>query len=440
MGKKIVLFIFICCLTYNVIATEPSEVAVSRAELQRFATVISDIKKHYVRPVSDEELFDNAIKGVVSGLDPYSAYFKGDKLKRVKMLMQGGTVEGIGVDLAPDNGWLKVTAIIDDTPAKKAGMEEGDVITKINDKPIKDLPLNKLSDLLIGSKGSKITLTILPKNQHEPQTLTLIRDSIKIQMVKWGMLAPNYGYIRIALFQEQTSDDIEKAAAALTKAAKGGLYGVVIDLRNDPGGLFESAVQVANCFLDAGELKDNKLLVYTKGRNSERDVAAYATYGSFLPKVPIVVLINGGTASSAEIVAAALQDHKRAIIAGTHSFGKGLVQTVFYLDKESAIKITTALYYTPLGRSIQGKGVIPDVIINDTEIPENNQMLKPIGGEYLAAHTQNSNNSEITRQIYKILQSRQNDELALAYKDYQLYEALHILEGMNYGRYKLRGK
>lgn len=433
MGKKIALLICSCIFMHAVLAKEQAEIALPQAELQRFATVVADIKKYYVKDVNDEELFDNAINGMLAGLDPHSAYLKGDDLKNLELITIG-KFGGIGIEVVPENGLLRVISPIDDTPADKAGIKAGDIIIQINNKLVKDMSLNDAVNLMRGPRGSKVTLTIIRKNLQKPLTITLQRAIIKVKAVKSKLLAPNYGYIRIAMFQELTANDVTKAVNSLKKENKGDLKGLVLDLRNDPGGLFESAVQVADDFLDAAKLKKNDLIVYTKGRANDAQISAKATPGELLSGIPIVVLINEGSASAAEIVAGALQDHKRAIIMGTKSFGKGSVQTLLPVDKKSAIKLTTALYYTPFDHSIQVKGIEPDVVIDDLKISaKNNQQLITIDEESLVDHIQNGNGTsdeEIHKKNTESL-SAQNDELPLVQKDYQLFESLHLLKGLN---------
>jgi len=429
--NKIIQVLSICCLAYNVLTyADDSKTTISEEELQRFTKAVTIIKENYIKSTSDAKLVDDAIQGMLTELDPHSAYIKGNKVKILDMLLEHGKFEGIGIDLEPDGALLKVTAVIDNSPAKKAGIRVGDSILRINDKVTKNMPPKEMFSLLNGSKGNKVTLTVIQKNHHKPRTITLTREIIKIQAVKWDLLTPNYGYIRISLFTQQGFDDVSKAILKLQKAAKGNLHGVILDLRNNAGGLFESAIRVTNCFMGAEDLKENRIIAYTKSRDNETGTVAKANYGAFLPKTPLVVLINEGTASAAEIVAGALQDHKRAIIAGTHSFGKGTVQTPFVLDKKSLIKITTALYYTPYGHSIQVKGIIPDVIINDFKIQENKQAAEESAGvENLAAHVEQG--TDKTPQKNRQRQEQENNEIALAHKDYQLYEALHLLEGLS---------
>lgn len=410
MGKKLILFFFIFYFACNAIAAEAiktQKTNVSNAELQRFTTVVEAIRKHYLHPTSDKELFNAAIHGVISGLDPHSAYFEGDDYDNDIKPLYTGTYVGVGFILVPSNGLIKVAGVMDNSPADKAGMKVGDIVIQINGKLVKDMNLKDVINPTHDRKGTKVTVTVLHRDESKPQNLILIRDIIKIPPVKWRLLTPNYGYINILVFKERTSDEVEKAIAGLKKAAKNKLQGVVIDLRNNGGGFINEAVQVANYLLDFDKLKENKLIVYTKGQNYNTTNTASAMNGSLLHNVPIVVLINGGTMSSAELLAGALQDHKRAIIAGEKSGGKGVLQKILTLDKQSQLKLSTALNYTPYGRSIQAKGIVPDVIVGNIQLSKSNKRTQ------------------------KTWSTRQNSELSLARKDYQLYKALHLLEAVN---------
>lgn len=421
-------------------------VYLSEKNLQRFATVIAAIKKYYYKAVTEDKLFIGAISGMLSNLDPHSSYLGLDDLHDLEMATTG-KFGGIGVEIVPEHGAIKVISPLDDTPAYKVGIKAGDYIIQIDNKLVRDMTLREAVSMMRGRRGTKLQLTILRKDEARPLVFNLKREIIKVKTVKSKMLIPGYGYLRIALFQEPTEKDVKRVIAAMQKKAKGGLKGLVLDMRNNPGGLFEASVDVANNFLDAKNLKSNDLIVYTKGLDETAQLTAKVKPGELLPGVPIVVLINEGSASAAEIVAGALQDHKRAIIVGERSFGKGSVQTLIPIDGKSAIKLTTALYYTPLGHSIQAKGIEPDIVVADIMLSkkdgEDKQEIPRIDEEALIDHIQNGNEENSSdknvedKKIKDISgnltqkQKQTKEELGLAYKDYQLYEALHILKSQN---------
>ena len=348
-----------------------------------------------------------------------------------------GRFGGIGVEVVPEHGAIKVVSPLDDTPAYRAGIKAGDYIIQINNKFVRDMKLRDAVSIMRGAKGSWLNLTIVRKNENKPRIIRLRREIIKIKTVKYRLLESNYGYIRLAAFQEATEKDMIKAIAELQKLSKGKLKGVILDMRNNPGGLFDSAVKIADNFLDVTKLKSNDLIVYTKGQDEEAQLTVKATPGELLPNIPIAILINEGSASAAEIVAGALQDHKRAIIIGSRSFGKGSVQVLLHIDGVSAIKLTTALYYTPSGYSIQAKGIVPDINIEDIQIPHDHntsQAWPRIYETTLIDHIQNGNQGKDGLDKSKKLNSQSTQaktERELVYKDYPLYEALHILKGIN---------
>jgi len=413
-------------------------------DIQRFSTVIAQIKRYYIEDTTDEELFNNAIKGLLTNLDPHSAFLDEDDLKDLETVTTG-EFGGIGVEIIPENGFIKVIAPLDDTPAYNAGIKAGDLIVRINNQVIKKMTIREAINKIRGKRGTDVELTILRKGEKKPLRISVTRDIIKVDSVKSRMLEDGYGYIRIVFFQAPAKADLHKAIKKLQKESNGKLKGLVIDLRNNPGGLLDAAIHIADTFLDAPKLKHDKLIVYTKGRIPDSDIHAKATAGDMINGIPIVVLINGGSASASEIVAGALQDYKRAIIVGTKSFGKGSVQTIIPIDEGSGIKLTTALYYTPAGRSIQAKGIIPDIIISELKIQKPDDMdtaIDPIEESNLGGHLKNSIGKEKEEVKKKsVMKDAKDDESIdddeepkvnpLAFKDYQLYTALNLLKGMN---------
>ena len=324
------------------------------------------IKQKYVEKVDDKKLVEGAISGMLAALDPHSAYLPPDFFKEMNIEISG-SFGGLGIEITMTNGRLTVIAPIDDTPAYRAGIKAGDFIWKIDGKPTQDLNITEAVKRMRGPKGTRVTLTILRRNVSKPLVFNLVRDIIKTKSMKARALEPGYGYIRISHFQERTGDEFAAALRTLRKENGGTLHGLVIDLRNNPGGLLEPAVGVAGRFIDATSGKG--LIVYTEGREASSRMTLTAAKDVKEPRYPVVVLINGGSASASEIVAGALQDHKRAVIIGTQSFGKGSVQTVFSLPGGAGLKLTTAKYYTPKGRSIQAKGITPDIIVESGELP-----------------------------------------------------------------------
>ncbi len=347
-------------------------------ELRAFAEVFGRIKADYVEPVEDKKLISEAINGMLSGLDPHSAYLDNDAFKDLQVGTQG-EFGGLGIEVGMEDGFVKVVAPIDDTPAFHAGIKSGDLIIKLDETPVKGMSLSDAVKRMRGKPDTKIILTVLRKSEAKPLVITLTRAVIKVKSIKPKLLESGYGYIRLTQFQEHTGEDLAKALDQLYKENKADLKGLVLDLRNDPGGLLNGAVGVSAAFLPA-----NALVVYTEGRSEDARMKLTASKENYLrgPRetdylknlptavktVPMVILINGGSASASEIVAGALQDHKRAIILGTQSFGKGSVQTVLPLGNGTAIKLTTARYYTPNGRSIQAKGITPDILVEEATV------------------------------------------------------------------------
>lgn len=413
-------------------------------DIQRFTTVIAQIKRYYIKDTTDKELFNNAIRGMLTNLDPHSAFLDTEELKDLETVTTG-EFGGIGVEIIPENGYIKVISPLDDTPAFKSGIKSGDLIIRINGKVIKKMTIRAAINMIRGKRGSPVELTILRKGEKKPLVISVVRDVIKVASVKSKILGDGFGYIRIAFFQAPAKNDLHKAIRELQKKNKGRLKGLVLDLRNNPGGLLDAAIHIADTFLDSKKLSHEQLIVYTKGRIPGSDIRATATPGDMIKNVPIVVLINGGSASASEIVAGALQDYKRAVIMGTKSFGKGSVQTIIPIDDTTGIKLTTALYYTPAGRSIQASGILPDITISELKVnkPEGlDGLLDPVEEADLSGHL-NSGNKEVknktnnkakTKDAKKTAtDSEENDEPQinpLAFDDYQLFSALTLLQGL----------
>lgn len=343
-------------------------------DLRVFAEVYGRVKSDYVEPVEDKKLINEALTGMLAGLDPHSTYMDADGYKDLQAGTQG-EFGGLGIEVGMEDGLVKVVTPIEDSPAYKAGLKSGDLISKLDDTNVRGMTINDAVKKMRGKVDTPIVLTILRKGESKPLIFTLNRANIKSQSVKNKYVEPGYGYVRVTQFQEHTGEDLAKALIALQVQNKGPFKGLVLDLRNNPGGLLDTAVGVSAAFLPK-----NDLVVYTEGRVADSKMRLNATpldyarrgKGDYLKdvpadfkKTPIVVLINEGSASASEIVAGALQDHKRATIMGIQSFGKGSVQTILPMNNGSAIKLTTARYFTPNGRSIQARGIVPDVNVED---------------------------------------------------------------------------
>lgn len=320
-----------------------------------FTDVVGIIQENYTDEVETKDLVYDAVKGMVTSLDPHSSFMTPEEYKEMQVDTKG-TFGGIGIEIGVRNGALTVISPIEDTPAFKAGIQAGDRIIKIDDAFTKSMTLMQAVKLMRGKEGTSLTITIIRKGLMEPLAVTLVRDIIQIKSVKFKQIEEGFGYVRITQFQERTGDDLEKALVELG-SRENKLRGLVLDLRNNPGGLLQQAVAVSDKFLDEG------LIVYTKGRIEGQSMEFSARKEGTHPYYPIVVLINGGSASASEIVSGALQDHKRGVIIGTQSFGKGSVQTIMPLSDGSAVRLTTSKYYTPSGRSIQAKGIEPDIVV-----------------------------------------------------------------------------
>ena len=391
-----------------------SESRLPLKELRTFTQVFEQIRLGYVEEITDIELLENAITGLLSNLDPHSTYLN---TKDYDDLQENASGEygGLGIEVIGENGVIKIIAPIDGTPAAQAGLEAGDLITELDNSPIRGMDLQNAIDKLRGVNGTSIKLTIFRKGQKAPLNFDITRNIIQISSVRSRILKPNYGYVRIAQFQTSTGEDFVTEVDKLIIENGSPLNGLIIDLRNNPGGLVPASVSVADSLINSGTL------VYTEGRLQSSNRRFNATSGDILSGVPIAVLINGGSASASEIVAGALQDSKRAIIVGTQSFGKGSVQTVMPLDNGRAVKLTTALYFTPSGKSIQAEGITPDIIIEPAEITPYKKgsalREKNLDG-HLGAEVKNDSDSDLL-----------SDTASYPTDDNQLYEALNLLRG-----------
>lgn len=393
-------------------------------ELRAFSEVFGRIKNNYVEPVEDKELLQNAIRGMLSGLDPHSTYLD---LNDFKELREGTTGEfgGLGIEVTMEDGFVKVVSPIDDTPAAKGGVLAGDLIIRLDDTPVKGMSLGDAVDIMRGEPGSKLLLTIIREGEDKPLKIELTRAIIKVKSVKSRLLEPNYGYIRISTFASRTGESLKEAISTLKTENNGQLKGLVLDLRNNPGGLLDAAVEVSDTFIKKG------LIVYTDGRVADSKQKFNATPDDYLDGAPIVVLVNGGSASASEIVAGALQDHHRAVILGTKTFGKGSVQTVMPLTNETAVKMTTARYFTPSGRSIQAEGIVPDIEVEGLRVSESeNSDFTPLREKDLSKHLINGNSSN-PEDVTNDDAEKDAHEKALALTDYSLSEALNLLKGIN---------
>ncbi|STX28054.1 carboxy-terminal protease [Legionella beliardensis] len=412
-------------------------------DVQRFSNAINEIKKYYVKPVDDKQLFDNAIRGMLTGLDPHSDYLNEEEFKDLQTATSG-EFGGLGIEVTMEEGVVKVVTPLVDTPAFRAGIKAGDYIIKLGNKSVQGISLKDAVESMRGKEGSTIDLTILRKGETKPLVFSLVREKIIIKSVKSKLLDGKYGYIRLTQFQSMTSQDMEKAIAQLKQEAGGKLKGLILDLRNNPGGLLDSAIQIADDFINNDKQGEEEMIVYTQGRLPGSKFTALANPGDILDNAPMVVLINNGSASAAEIVAGALKDNKRAIIVGTQSFGKGSVQTVLPLDDKRAIKLTTALYYTPSGTSIQAKGITPDIVIEEVEVAKNDDndkksIFSGFSEADLSGHLDNG--SSTTPEEQKTMPAPAvgvdesiKDDQALLHEDYQLYTALTILKGLAVAR------
>jgi len=402
--------------------TEEPELQLPLDEVRIFTEVLNRIRNAYVEPIDDKTLLENAIKGMLAGIDPHSTYLEADDYD---LLQESTTGEfgGLGVEVGIEDGFIKVIAPMDDSPADRAGVRAGDLIIKLDDTPAREVTLGDTIDLMRGEPGTDIVLTILREGIGEPFKITVTREIIQARSVRYRVLEPGYAYIRIATFSTDTGDEVKDAVRKLHE--ENDLKGLVLDLRNNPGGVLQSSVGVVDAFIDDG------LIVYTEGRVDSAEMRFEASTEDVSQAVPLVVLINAGSASASEIVAGALQDHQRAIIMGTPSFGKGSVQTVLPLTNERAIKLTTALYFTPSGRSIQARGITPDIMVDRGQVTRIPESLVSYREEDLTGHLENANDDAEFEEEAAVISTVVQDPPEVIVRDYQLNEAVNVLKGLN---------
>lgn len=417
-------------LGHGVLADRNADTAALPLEdLRTFTEIFAKIKNDYVEPVTDKALLENAIRGMLAGLDPHSAYLVPEDYRELQA-GTSGEFGGLGIEVGMEDGFVKVIAPIDDTPAKRAGVEAGDLIIRLDEAPVKGMSLAEAVKIMRGKPGTDITLTVVREGQEKPLKITITRDVIKITSVKSEMVEPGYAYVRISQFQSRTGESVRDQISKLKEASNGQLNGLVLDLRSNPGGVLSAAVSVSDAFLKKG------VIVYTEGRLDDAKLKFNAKPTDILDGAPIVVLVDGGSASASEIVAGALQDHKRAIIMGDKTFGKGSVQTILPMENGSALKLTTARYFTPFGTSIQAKGIEPDIKLDRLKLT-----LDDISGDSsrikeadLRRHLSNGDEESGSGRPDKDAGKAEKDEAEkepLVRRDYGLYQAINLLKGLH---------
>ena len=422
MIKYFLINFFTICLIFSFPASAKTKSKETYEYLDLFGQVFDRVRSSYVEEVTDEELIEKAIDGMLTGLDPHSGFMNAEIWKEMQVDTKG-KFGGLGIEITLEEGFVKVISPIEDTPAYKAGVLAGDYIIQINETPVFGLTLNEAVDLMRGDRGEPITITI-SREGLEPFELTIIRDIIKVQSVK-SEIYENIGYLRVTSFSEQSEDGLKKSIKKIKKELGQNEKGYILDLRSNPGGLLDQAVKVTDIFLEKGEI------VSTRGRE-KKDIKRYnAKSGDLINKKPLVIIINGGSASAAEIVAGALQDHKRAIVIGTNSFGKGSVQSIIPFQKSNSnemtgIRLTTARYYTPSGKSIQGKGIVPDIIVEqgvfesfDYQNFSEADLKDSLDKEDKNKNTEESPEEELSEKEKKLK------------KDFQLQRALDLIRGLS---------
>ena len=424
-GKRIALLLLFtlvmgCWMVDLFVGCSEAETGTPYKELEQFTDVLTIIQNSYVEEVPMSKLIEGAINGMLGALDPHSSYLSPDMFREMQ-IDTSGEFGGLGIEITLKEGVLTIVSPIEDTPAYRIGLAAGDMIVKIGDRWTKDLSIMEAIKMMRGPKGTNVTITIMRSSFDKPREYTLTREIIVVKSVKSRMLENGFGYVRLAQFQERSAKDLKTALKSLHSANHGPLQGLILDLRNNPGGLLDQAADVADLFLREG------LIVYTEGRVEDSRMRFEAHRMGTEPDYPMVVLINGGSASASEIVAGALQDNHRAVILGTQSFGKGSVQTVISLENEAGLRLTTARYYTPSGTSIQAKGITPDIVVRPME-------LKEVGDNITLREKDLDNHMESERKPEADSAGTQENEQALVneqgmQRDYQLLRALDLLKG-----------
>ncbi|MDX8404350.1 MAG: S41 family peptidase, partial [Mariprofundaceae bacterium] len=417
--------VLVATLTVSLVAGSEIRSAEHYEDLALFTSVLNHVRSNYVEPVSEHDLLTGALNGMLRELDPHSAFMDRQAYDEMQVDTRG-EFGGLGIEIVAAEGGIRVIAPIEDTPAYRAGILAGDLIIKIEDQLAKDMSLIEAVKIMRGKPGSSIHLTIFREADAQPIDVKIVRAVIKVKSVKSDLLAPGYVYLRIAQFQEKTSDQLKKQFADLRKRSSNKLHGAVLDLRNNPGGLLDQAVEVTDLFLDEGGIVSTKSRV---GRNMSFE----AQKGDLLHGLPLVVLINNGSASASEIVSGALQDSKRAVLMGTKTFGKGSVQRIVPLNDGTAFKLTTSLYYTPSGRSIQATGIEPDITVEQVVIKvEDKKKRISISERDLKGHLKNGNGASKQKKNKKLAKGEVSERIKERLsKDVQLQRALDLLKGLN---------
>lgn len=418
------LFIIFVFLTNSACANQRDTIKL----LDLFSDVFDKVKTDYVEEVDDKELIESAINGMLSSLDPHSSYLTEKDFYEMRIQTRG-EFGGLGIEVTMENGLVKVVSPIDDTPAYRAGIESGDYISRIDEEPVMGTTLSEAVDKMRGKPGTKIILTVLREGKKDPLEFEIERDVIKIKSVKSKIIDDDIAYVRVTSFSERTARNIKQQLKKIERELGSKFKGLLLDLRNNPGGLLDESIEVSDLFIEKGEI------VSTGGRLSDSNKSFTATKGDIVGGRPIVVLINSGSASASEIVSGALQDHKRAIVIGTKSFGKGSVQTVIPLStSRGAMRLTTSRYYTPSGRSIQAEGIEPDIIVNQAKLEElkNNRITSEAS---LRKHLKNESNGEKNKDKEKEPKKissniKMEDSKDIYDKDYQLGRAIDLLRGV----------